>query len=156
MLQSSKNSDAAGNAGDRLVVAGARTGGVQKLSLGVVDIFEVRIVGDGLDARLLRQDFIVARHDGDGAQVEALREVHGADRHCAFLSSSCPSSFCALRSAARTASTARTTSASERTKIPIPLQTVHIEVRPADRRASFAFGFVDHLLSWQRLSDRIG
>ena len=39
-----------------------------------------------LDALLQRNDLVVAGHHGDGAELQALGQVHGADRHAAVVS----------------------------------------------------------------------
>ena len=44
-----------------------------------VDVLEVGGVGDGLDASLERDHLVVAGGDHDGAELEALREVHRTD-----------------------------------------------------------------------------
>ena len=49
------------------------------MALRVVDLFEIRIIGDGLDALLEGKDLIVACHDRDGSELEALGLVHGGD-----------------------------------------------------------------------------
>src|SRR2546422_10481907 len=55
-------------AGNQEVVAGASASDVQKLALGVVDLFEVGFVGDGFDALLERDDFVVAGHHHVGTE----------------------------------------------------------------------------------------
>ena len=47
--------------------------------LGGVDLSEIRLVRDGFDALLERDDLIVAGHDGDCTEFEALGEMHRAD-----------------------------------------------------------------------------
>ena len=43
------------------------------MPLGLVDFFEVGIVGDILDTLLQRDDLVVARHDGDGTELKPLK-----------------------------------------------------------------------------------
>lgn len=47
------------------MVSRTRAGYVQKVPLGVVDIFEVCIVGDGLNAFLQGDYFVVLSSEGD-------------------------------------------------------------------------------------------
>ena len=44
------------------------------MPFAVVDLFEIRIVGDILDAPLQPDNFIVARQDGDGAKLQPFGE----------------------------------------------------------------------------------
>jgi hypothetical protein len=60
------------DAADQQAVAGAGAGDVEEVALGVVDLFEVGLVGDGLDALLQRQHLVVAGHDGDGRNSRPL------------------------------------------------------------------------------------
>ena len=69
--RSSRNSDA----GHEYVVPGAGAGDVEQMAFGVVDIFQVRFVGDRLDPILKRDDFIVAGHDSDGAKLRPFAVV---------------------------------------------------------------------------------
>jgi hypothetical protein len=61
------------------VVSGAGAGYVEEVALGVVDFLEIGIIAYGFDAFLEGDDFIVAGHDGYGAEFQALGQVHGAD-----------------------------------------------------------------------------
>jgi len=45
-------------------------GDVEQVAFGVVDLFQVGVVGDGFDAFLEGDDFVVAGHDHDGAEFE--------------------------------------------------------------------------------------
>jgi hypothetical protein len=67
------------DAGHQQVVTSAGTGDVKQVPFGVVDFFEVRVVGYGFDALLGWDDFIIAGHYGDGTELKAFGEVHGAD-----------------------------------------------------------------------------
>jgi hypothetical protein len=62
------------------MIPSPRAGYVEQVALGVVDLFEVRVVGYGLDSFLQREDLVVARHHGHSPEFEALGQVHGADR----------------------------------------------------------------------------
>ncbi len=62
-------------------MARPRAGDIRKVPLGVVDLVEFDLVGDGLDPRLFRQDVVVARHHHDRLEFEALGEMRGADGH---------------------------------------------------------------------------
>lgn len=53
------------------------------MALGVVNLFEIRLVADGLDAFLKWDDVVVAGHDDDGAKFESLGQMHRADRDAA-------------------------------------------------------------------------
>ena len=61
--------------GDQQMIAGAGAGDVQQVPLCVVDILEIGIVGDRLDALLQRQNLVVARHDRDGPEFETFGKV---------------------------------------------------------------------------------
>ena len=67
-----------GNAGDEQVVPSTRAGNVKQVALGVVDLPEVRAVGDGFDSLLKRNHFIVTTHDCYGAEFQSLCEMHRA------------------------------------------------------------------------------
>ena len=77
--KSSRNSEPGATPVTKQVVAHAGAGDVEEVALGVVDVLEVGGVGDGLDAGLERDDLVVAGGDDDGAELEALGEVHRAD-----------------------------------------------------------------------------
>ena len=62
------------------VVSGTGAGDVEEMPFSVVDILQVRVISDRLDPLLKRNDLIVAGHDSDGAKLQSLRQVHGADR----------------------------------------------------------------------------
>jgi hypothetical protein len=49
------------------------------LTFGVVNLFQIGVVGDGLDSFLRRDDLVIAGHHDHGAELQALSEVHGAD-----------------------------------------------------------------------------
>ena len=66
------------------MVAGAGAGDVQQVSFGVVDLFEIGIVGGGLDPLLERNDFVVAGHHDYRAELQAFGEMHCRDRYVTF------------------------------------------------------------------------
>ena len=68
------------DARDQQVVARAGAGDVEQVPLGVVDLLQVGVVADGLDALLQRNDLVVAGHHDDGAELQPLGQVHRADR----------------------------------------------------------------------------
>lgn len=55
------------NACNKKMIAGSGTRHVQQMSLGVVDLFEVRVVSYGFDPGLQEQDLVVVRGDNDDA-----------------------------------------------------------------------------------------
>jgi hypothetical protein len=65
------------------MIAGASAGDVEQMALAVVDLFEVSIVGDILDALLQWDDLVVARDHRDRAKLQPLRQMHGSDRELA-------------------------------------------------------------------------
>ena len=67
------------NTGDQQVIAGARAGDVKQMALGVVDLLQVGVVSDGLDACLAWDNLIVASHDDDRSELQALGIVHRTD-----------------------------------------------------------------------------
>ncbi len=60
------------------MVEGARAGDVKQVPFGIVDFLKVGIVCNALDPFLKGNDFIVASHDDDGSELQALGEVHRA------------------------------------------------------------------------------
>ena len=69
------------DAGHEKIVSGAGAGDVEEMPFGVIDVFQVRVIGDRLDPLLKWNDLIVAGHDSDGAKLQPLRQVHGAHRN---------------------------------------------------------------------------
>lgn len=67
------------DAGNKQPVAGAGTGDVEQVALGVVNLVEFGFVGDGFDALLQGQNIVIAGHDGDGLVLKPFSKVHGAD-----------------------------------------------------------------------------
>jgi hypothetical protein len=65
------------------VIAGAGAGHVKQMALTVVNLFEIGIIGDILDALLRGNDLVVARHYRDGTKLQTLSEMHRSDRDLA-------------------------------------------------------------------------
>ena len=63
----------------RRTAALARTGDVQQVSLGVVDILKICVIGHRLNALLGRNHFIVTGHHDDRPELKSLGQVHRAD-----------------------------------------------------------------------------
>src|SRR5271166_1593892 len=61
------------------MITRARTGDIEQVALGVVDLLQIRIVADRLDALLQGHDLVIAGHDGDSTEFQSLRQMHGAD-----------------------------------------------------------------------------
>ena len=51
-----------------------------QMSFGIVNLFEIRVVRDSLDALRGWNDLVVTRHNGDGAKLQALSQMHRGDR----------------------------------------------------------------------------
>ena len=62
------------------LITSSRARHVQKVAFRVVHLFKVGLVGDILDPRLQREDFVVTGGDDDGPELQALGEVHGSGR----------------------------------------------------------------------------
>ena len=61
-------------------IPGTRARHVQKVALRVVHLLKVGLVGDILDSRLQRENFVVTGRDDNSPELQALGEVHGSDR----------------------------------------------------------------------------
>jgi hypothetical protein len=61
------------------MIPSAGAGDVEQVTLGIIDLLQVRIVADRLDALLQWYDLVVAGHHRDGPKFKPLRQVHGAD-----------------------------------------------------------------------------
>jgi hypothetical protein len=61
------------------MIPGAGTGDIEQVTLGVIDLLQISVVADCLDALLQRNYLVVASHHGDGPKFQPLRQVHGAD-----------------------------------------------------------------------------
>jgi hypothetical protein len=72
------------DAGHQEMIAGAGARHVKQVPFAVINIFEIGIVRDILDALLRGNDLVVARHDGDGTEFQPLREMHRSDRDLAL------------------------------------------------------------------------
>src|SRR6266540_5766369 len=51
------------------------------MPLGVVDLLEIRLVCNRFDSLLQGDDLVIAGHHDDGPKLEALGEMHRADRN---------------------------------------------------------------------------
>jgi hypothetical protein len=65
------------------MVAGTGSGDVEQVALGVVDLFQVGVVGHRFDPFLRGNDLVVAGHDDNRSELQTFGEVHGADRNVA-------------------------------------------------------------------------
>ena len=63
------------------MIAWTCAGNIEQVTLGIVDLFQIRIVADRLDPLLGGNHLVVAGHDGNRSELEALGQVHGADRN---------------------------------------------------------------------------
>lgn len=63
------------------MIARPRAGDVEQVALGGIDLFQVGGVTGSFDARLRRDDLVIAGHDGHGAELQTFGQVHGADSH---------------------------------------------------------------------------
>ena len=68
------------DAGNQQMISGAGAGDVEQVALGVIDLLQIGIVADRLDALLQGNDFVVAGHHDHGPKLQTFGEVHGADR----------------------------------------------------------------------------
>jgi hypothetical protein len=68
---------------DEKLIPRPRAGHIKQVAFGVVDLLDIGIVGNGLDALLQRQDLRVAGHHGHGPKLQPFGEMHGADRDAA-------------------------------------------------------------------------
>jgi hypothetical protein len=60
---------------------GARN--VEQMALGGVDLLQIGVITDRLNAFLQGNYFVIAGHDDYGPELQALRKVHGAYRDVA-------------------------------------------------------------------------
>lgn len=61
------------------LVSCAGAGYIQQMALGVVDLFQLRVICSGINALLGRNDFIITGHDRYNPKLHALGQVHGSD-----------------------------------------------------------------------------
>ena len=80
VFRSSRNSDAGATPVTSRWSLRPRAGDVEQMALGVIDLLQIGVVADRLDALLQRNDLIVAGHDHHGAKLQPLGQMHGADR----------------------------------------------------------------------------
>ena len=102
---------------DQQMVSGTGAGNVEQVPLGVVDLAQIGIVADRLDALLQGDHFVVAGHHHHSAELQALGEMHGPDRDMPAGGSTCSSRTRQARPAAFTAARpGRVARASARTR----------------------------------------
>lgn len=58
-------------------------GNIEQVTLGVVDLFQIGVVGHRLDPCLQWNDFVIAGHHNHGSELQALGKMHGADGNMA-------------------------------------------------------------------------
>jgi len=66
------------DAAHKKMIACARTGDIQQVALGVINLFKIGVVRRGLDPFLRWNYFIVASHNHDGPKLQTLRQMHSA------------------------------------------------------------------------------
>lgn len=64
--------------GDKQTIAGARASHIEEVPLGRVDIVELDLVSDRLDARPQGKLILIAADHGDSLELQTLGEVHDA------------------------------------------------------------------------------
>jgi hypothetical protein len=65
--------------GDEELLPRTGASNIEQVSLGCVNFFEIRFVGNSFDAFLKRNHFIIAGHHNDGPEFKSLGEVHRAE-----------------------------------------------------------------------------
>jgi hypothetical protein len=68
------------DAGNQQMIPRAGAGDVEQVALGVIDLLQISVVTDRLDALLQGNDFVVAGHYDHGAELKTFGKVHGANR----------------------------------------------------------------------------
>ena len=68
------------NARDKQTISRPCARDVQQVTLGVIDLLQIGVVAHSFDALLQGDDFIIAGHHDDGAELQPLGQMHGADR----------------------------------------------------------------------------
>jgi hypothetical protein len=71
------------DAGYEQMVTGSGTSDIKQMALGVVDVFQIGLVGNPLDPLLQRDHVLVAYRDSDGPKFQTLDQAHRADRDAA-------------------------------------------------------------------------
>jgi hypothetical protein len=69
------------DAGNQQMIPGAGTGNVKQMAFGIINLLQIGIVADRLDALLQGNYFVVAGHHDDGPKLQTFGEVHSADRN---------------------------------------------------------------------------
>ena len=67
--------------GDEQMIPRTGARDVEQVPLRVVDLFQIGVVSNGLDARLQWNDLVVTGHHRDRPELQALGQMHAADRH---------------------------------------------------------------------------
>ena len=62
-----------GNARDEQMIPGPCTGNVEQMTLRVIHLLQIGVVAHRFDPFLQGDDFIIAGHHDDGAELQALR-----------------------------------------------------------------------------------
>lgn len=106
-----------GYSGNQQMISG--TGDVEQVPLGVVDLLQIGIVADRLDAFLQGNYFVVAGDHDPGPKFQPFGEVHGADRDVPVGGFDVFIENLKARPASMTAARARSSCAADRTNTPI-------------------------------------
>jgi hypothetical protein len=61
------------------MVAGSGTGDIQQVALGVVDLFEIGLVGNALDPLRQRDHLVVAGHSENCTECQTFGQMHCAE-----------------------------------------------------------------------------
>jgi hypothetical protein len=69
------------HSGNQQMISGAGTGNVEQVPLGVVDLLQIGVVANRLDALLQGNYFVVTGHHNHSPKLQTLGEVHRADRN---------------------------------------------------------------------------
>src|SRR3984893_14395613 len=105
------------HSGNQQMISG--TGDVEQVPLGVVDLLQIGIVADCLDALLQGNYFVVAGHHDPGPKFQPFGEVHGADRDVPVGGFDVFIENLESKAASMTAARARSSCAADRTNTPI-------------------------------------
>jgi hypothetical protein len=63
------------------MISGTGASDVQKVTFGVIDFLKVSVVSNRFDAILKWDNLVITGHNDNGAKLQPLCEVHGADRY---------------------------------------------------------------------------
>lgn len=67
-------------AGNEQMISRTSVRDIKQTPLRVVDLFEISVVRDRLDAILQRNDFVIASHHDKRTKLQAFGKMHSADR----------------------------------------------------------------------------